>query len=164
MNQNIFSHIDHIFMEEALKESKKAFTQHEVPVGAVLSWKGKIIARAFNQMESLKDPSAHAELLCLREGARVLGDWRLLGCTLYSTLEPCLMCSGALFLARVERVVWGAPDLRHGANGSFLDVFEKKHPTHSILIQGGLFEEEAGGLMQEFFKRRRYEKSSGKPI
>ena len=164
MDQNIFSDMDARYMGEALVEAKKAFTQNEVPIGSVLSWKGKVIARSFNQMETLKDPSAHAELLCMREGSRVVGDWRLLEATLYSTLEPCLMCAGAIMLARVKRVVWGAPDLRHGAHGSFLNIFEKKHPTHSVLIQGGLLEEESRELMQEFFKRRRCEKISGRLI
>lgn len=161
MHQKKFSQEDYQWMEEALHEARKAFEAEEVPVGAILVHEGTIIARSFNQMESSKDPSAHAELLVIREGAHTLGDWRLLETTLYTTLEPCLMCAGALLLARVKRVVWGAPDLRHGANGSLIDVFEAKHPTHEVCIEGGLMEEEAGGLMKEFFKRRRDEKIAG---
>ena len=106
-------------------------------------------------MEELKDPSAHAEVLAIRAGAEVLGDWRLLQTTLYTTLEPCLMCAGALLLARVGRVVWGAPDLRHGANGSYVNIFETEHPTHSLQIEGGLLKEESATLMREFFRHRR---------
>lgn len=142
-------------MEEALKEARLAFDQDEVPVGAILTHEGQIIARAHNQMESLKDPSAHAELLALRAGAKVLGDWRLLETTLYTTLEPCLMCAGALLLARVSRIVYGAPDLRHGAHGSFLNVFEAKHPTHTVEISGGLLKEPSAHLMRTFFQQQR---------
>lgn len=164
MNQKKFLPSDFEFMAEALLEAQKAFNQGEVPVGAVLVLKGEIISRNFNQMERLKDPSAHAELLCIREGAQVIGDWRLLETTLYTTLEPCLMCAGALLLARVERIVWGAPDLRHGAHGSYLDVFAVKHPTHQAHIEGGVREEESKALMQAFFKRRRDEKALGRTI
>lgn len=145
-------------MKEALIEAQKAFDLGEVPVGAILTFEGNIIARAHNQMEGLKDPSAHAEVLCIREGARVLGDWRLLETILYTTLEPCLMCAGALFLSRVKRVIYAAPDLRHGAHGSFMNVFEKQHPTHSIYIEGGLLKEEAASLMRKFFKIQRSQK------
>ncbi len=155
MDKNIFSQIDVQMMEEALKEARSAFAQGEVPVGAVLAYEGKILARAGNQVEKSQNPSAHAELLCIQEGARTLGNWRLLGCTLYTTLEPCLMCAGALLLARLDRVVWGAPDIRHGAHGSYLNIFETEHPTHTLQIEGGLLKEEAATLMKDFFKKQR---------
>ena len=155
MSKKIFSKFDHEMMEEALLEAKKSFEKKEVPVGAILVHDQKIIARSHNQMEELKDPSAHAEVLAIRAGAEVLGDWRLLQTTLYTTLEPCLMCAGALLLARVGRVVWGAPDLRHGANGSYVNIFETEHPTHSLQIEGGLLKEESATLMREFFRHRR---------
>lgn len=155
MSKKNFSQFDVRMMEEALNEARLAFEQDEVPVGAILIHEGRIIARAHNQMETLKDPSAHAELLALRSGARALGDWRLLDTILYMTLEPCLMCSGALLLARVGRVVYGAPDLRHGAHGSFLNVFETKHPTHTVEVSGGLLEEASAELMRTFFKLQR---------
>ncbi|WP_445083654.1 tRNA adenosine(34) deaminase TadA [Candidatus Neptunichlamydia sp. REUL1] len=142
-------------MEKALKEAQKAYDLDEVPVGAVLTRHGEILSRAYNQMEGRRDPSAHAELLCIREGAQLLGDWRLLETTLYTTLEPCLMCAGALLLARVGRIVYGAPDLRHGAHGSYLNVFEKKHPTHTTQIEGGLLEAQSAKLMRNFFKQQR---------
>lgn len=143
------------FMEEALIEAQKAFDADEVPVGALLTLEGKVIARAHNHMEALKDPTAHAELLAVRQGAALLGDWRLLETTLYTTLEPCLMCAGALLLARVGHIVYGAPDLRHGAHGSFLNVFEAKHPTHTPTVEGGLLEAESAALLRKFFKKQR---------
>ncbi len=152
MNKDFF---DTKMMEEALKEAQKAYDLDEVPVGAVLTCNGEILSRAYNQMEELKDPSAHAELLCIRRGAQLLGDWRLLETTLYTTLEPCLMCAGALLLARVGRVVYGAPDLRHGAHGSYLNVFKSKHPTHTTQIEGGLFEVQSAELIRSFFKQQR---------
>ena len=152
MDKNFF---DTKMMEEALKEAQKAYDLDEVPVGAVLTRHGEILSRAYNQMEGLRDPSAHAELLCIREGAQLIGDWRLLETTLYTTLEPCLMCAGALLLARVGRIVYGAPDLRHGAHGSYLNVFEKKHPTHTTQIEGGLLEAQSSKLMRFFFKQQR---------
>ena len=146
-------------MDQALIEAKKAFALGEVPVGSVLTYQNKIIARSHNQMETMKDPSAHAELLCIRKGSEFFGDWRLIDTVLYTTLEPCLMCAGAIFLARIKKVVWGARDIRHGANGSFVDVFEKKYPTHNVVIEGGVRSIESGQLMRGFFKKRREEVS-----
>lgn len=166
MRKNIFSKFDVEMMGEALLEAKKSFEKEEVPVGAVLVQDQKIIARAHNQMEKLKDPSAHAEVLAIRKGAQCLGDWRLLETTLYTTLEPCLMCAGALLLARVDRIVWGAPDLRHGAHGSYINVFKTPHPTHTPQIEGGLLKDESATLMREFFKiqRKKNEKVTGSPF
>jgi tRNA(adenine34) deaminase len=154
-----FSLVDQKMMQEALKEAQKAFEKGEVPVGAILTFEGEILARAHNLMESEGDPTSHAEILCLRQGAQVLGDWRLLGATLYTTLEPCVMCGGALLLARVSRVIWGAPDIRHGSHGSWVDLFETKHPTHTLQIVGGLYEEASADLMRRFFKQMRSQKS-----
>ena len=124
-------------MREALKEAKKAFEKDEVPVGAVLVHKNRIIARGHNQVELLQDATAHAEMICLSAGAEALGNWRLAETTLYCTLEPCCMCAGALLSARVTRLVWGAPDLRVGANGSWIDLFEQNTrciPSKSPLV------------------------------
>lgn len=148
---------DVYFIKEALKEAKKAFDKEEVPIGAVLVLDNKIIARARNQVEMLQDATAHAEMLALTMGASFLGNWRLLEMTLYSTLEPCAMCAGALLLSRVKRVVYGAKDIRHGAHGSFVDLFDKKHPTHQVEILGGVMEEECGELMRKFFEGKRRE-------
>lgn len=146
---------DETFMKEALKEAKKAFDQDEVPVGCVLVHEGVVIARGHNQVEVLQDATAHAEILTIGAGSGVLENWRLLDCTLYCTLEPCAMCAGAMLLARIKRLVWAAPDLRHGANGSWVNLFEEKHPMHAIAVTSGVYKNEAACLMQEFFKKRR---------
>ena len=150
---------DITFMQEALKEARKAYKEGEVPVGAALVWNNKVIARGHNQVELLKDATAHAEMLCIGSGAGALENWRLLDTTLYCTIEPCCMCAGALFLARVKRLVWGAPDVRHGANGSFCDLFALKHPTHHIEVTSGVLSDLCGALIQEFFRERRNQKS-----
>lgn len=148
---------DNYFMRHALEMAKEGFKKNEVPVGAVLVYNGLIISKAHNLVESKQDATAHAELLCIQEGAQKLGSWRLLGTTLYTTLEPCSMCYGALMLSRVERVVYGAKDHRHGACGSFVNLAAEKHPTHSLEIKSGLYEHEASMLMKEFFQKRRLE-------
>lgn len=147
------------FMREALKEAKKAFDNDEVPVGAVLVRGSKIIARGSNQVELLQDATAHAEMLCITTGAAFLGNWRLSGTTLYCTLEPCAMCAGALLSARISRLVWGAPDLRLGANGSWVDLFAEQHPMHSIEITPRVLEAEAAELMRAFFQKKRKKKT-----
>ncbi len=147
-------------MCEALKEAWKAFQAKEVPVGAVLVFQGRIIARGYNQVEMLRDATAHAEMLCLTAAEGALESWRLKDTTLYCTLEPCCMCAGALFLTRVPHLVWGAPDVRHGANGSWIDVFEKQHPTHVLSIRSGILQEYCAALMKDFFQARRREKAS----
>jgi tRNA(adenine34) deaminase len=146
---------DHFFMEEALKEAQKGFENDEVPVGAVLVHQNKIIARAHNQVESLQDATAHAEILCLQKGSRLLGNWRLLEITLYCTLEPCPMCAGAMILSRVKRLVWGTPDLRQGACGSLFHVLDVPHPIHEIEIEKNVLEEQSAALLKEFFVRKR---------
>ncbi len=150
---------DERFMREALKEAKKAFDRDEVPVGAVLVHEGKIIARGFNQVEMLQDATAHAEMLCLTSASSYLENWRLTNTTLYCTLEPCCMCAGALMLSRISTLVWAAKDLRLGANGSFVDLFDKKHPFHSIEIRKGVLESQSSDLMREFFQLQRKKKN-----
>ncbi len=148
---------DERFMVEALKQAWKAFEAREVPVGAVLVRDGRIIARGYNQVEMLNDATAHAEMLCLSAGAGAMDQWRLTEATLYCTVEPCSMCAGAMLLTRIKRLVWGAPDLRHGANGSWVDLFAKKHPTHTLEIQCGVLGELAAMLLKQFFEQRRSE-------
>ncbi len=149
---------DIAFMREALKEAKKAFDQDEVPVGAVLVKNDKIIARGYNQVELLQDATAHAEMICVTSAAGALGNWRLADTTLYCTLEPCAMCAGAIFASRVKRLVWGAPDIRLGANGSWVDLFAQKHPMHTLEITARVLEEEAAFLMKSFFEKTRKRK------
>lgn len=144
-------------MLEALKEAYKAFLAEEVPIGAVLVLEGKVIARGYNQVELLKDATAHAEMLALTTGEGYLGDFRLINTTLYSTLEPCAMCAGAMFLTRIKKLVYGAKDLRHGAHGTLFNLFEKKHPIHNVEVEGGVLAEYSSELLRQFFQKRREE-------
>lgn len=152
---------DEKFMLEALKEAWKAFKANEVPVGAVLVKDGRILARGHNQMEMLRDATAHAEMLCLTAGSSALENWRLADTILYCTVEPCVMCAGAMLLARLPTLVWGAPDIRHGANGSWINLFERPHPTHAISIRSGILKEPCSQLMRDFFQKRRLENERG---
>lgn len=155
---------DEKFMLEALKEAWKAYQRQEVPIGAVLVHQGRIISRGYNQVEMLHDATAHAEMLCITAGETALENWRLMDTTLYCTIEPCSMCAGAMFLSRVPVLVWGAPDLRHGANGSWVDLFEKQHPTHAIEVRKGVFGELCAELMRNFFQERRKKTLNGNDI
>ncbi|HEY5236576.1 MAG TPA: tRNA adenosine(34) deaminase TadA [Rhabdochlamydiaceae bacterium] len=146
---------DQEFMKFALAEAQKAYDLGEVPIGAVLVFQNQIISSSYNQVESLKDATAHAEMLCLKKAAEKLDNWRLLDCTLYCTLEPCLMCAGAMILSRVKTLVWGAPDLRHGAGGSLMDVFAMDHPIHQLEVRQGVLKDEAAALLKKFFQERR---------
>lgn len=141
-------------MSEALKEAAKAFDADEVPVGAVIVHKGMIIAKAHNQIKLLKDPTAHAEMIAITQAASYLGSERLPGTTLYVTIEPCMMCAGAMVLARIDRVCFGAADLKTGAFGSVFDITKKKL-NHAIGVSKGVLDEECASIMQEFFKNKR---------
>lgn len=150
---------DEKFMLMALKEAWIAFCNGEVPVGAVLVHHGEVIARGCNQVEMLNDATAHAEMLCLTAGEAAIENWRLIGTTLYCTIEPCSMCAGAMLLTRISRLVWGAPDIRHGANGSWVDLFKTQHPTHTVEISSGILKDYASVLMRDFFQSRRQQKA-----
>jgi tRNA(adenine34) deaminase len=147
--------LDHQFMGQALDQAKLAALAGEVPVGAVLVRAGVVIAKAFNQPIGTHDPSAHAEMLALRQAALAEQNYRLPGTTLYVTLEPCTMCAGAMLHARVERIVYGAPDPKTGAAGSVVDVFSSKEINHQTSIHGGIMAKECGQLLKTFFKERR---------
>jgi len=147
--------LDRQFMLEALDQAKLAAMAGEVPVGAVLVRDGKIISRGFNQPISNSDPSAHAEMMALRAAAHIESNYRLPGTTLYITLEPCLMCAGAMLHARVERVVFGATDPKTGAAGSVLNVFSEKQINHQTQVEGGIMGDECGQILRDFFKGRR---------
>ncbi len=147
--------LDQQFMQQAIEQAKLATLAGEVPVGAVVVRDGKVISSAFNKPISTHDPSAHAEMLALRAAAQSEENYRLPGATLYVTLEPCVMCSGAMLHARVDRVVYGAADPKTGAAGSVLDVFSSKQINHQTSVEGGVMGEECGQLLRNFFKERR---------
>ncbi len=148
---------DEEYMREALKEAMAAAAVGEVPIGAVLVLNGEIIARARNEIEASPTASSPAEMFACELGSVRLANWRLLGATLYSTLEPCPMCAGAMLQFRIARLVYGAPDLRFGAAGSLFDLFALPHPTHSLEVKGGVLAEPAAELMRDFFRSRRKE-------
>jgi len=154
---------DHYFMGEALRQASKAFAAEEVPVGAVVVREGRIIARSFNQVELLKDATAHAEMLALTQAEEAVGDWRLTDCTLYVTKEPCPMCAGALVHVRVARVVYGASDPKAGAAGSALNLLQFPTLNHQCAITGGVREPECRTLLQTFFAQQRRDKSRTAP-
>jgi tRNA(adenine34) deaminase len=144
-----------VFMEAALEEARRGLASGEVPIGAVVVADGRIVARAFNQPIAAVDPTAHAEILALREAARVVGNYRLTEATVYVTIEPCLMCVGALVHARVERVVFGATEPKTGALVSAVRGLELPGLNHRFEVTGGVLEEPCRRLVQEFFRERR---------
>jgi tRNA(adenine34) deaminase len=148
-------HSDDYFMREALRQAAKAYELSEVPVGAVIVREGKIIARAFNQVEQLKDATAHAEMLVLTQAENAVGDWRLTDCTLYSTTEPCPMCAGAIVHTRISRVVFGASDAKAGAAGSAMNLLQFPTLNHRCEITTNIREMECRALLQIFFAEQR---------
>jgi len=147
--------LDRQYMRMAIEQAQLAAESGEVPVGAVLVRDGQVLSKAFNKPIANHDPSAHAEILVLREAALAEENYRIPGTTLYVTLEPCAMCSGAMLHARVGRVVYGAPDPKTGAAGSVLDLFSSKQINHQTSVEGGIMSEECGQLLRDFFKGRR---------
>jgi tRNA(adenine34) deaminase len=147
--------VEERWMRQALDEARAAGAAGDVPVGAVIVREDAVIARAANRTVRDKDPTAHAELLAIREAARTLGDWRLTGCTLFVTLEPCAMCAGAIVLARVDRVVFGAFDDKAGMAGSIEDLLRHPQLNHRPEVLAGVLGDDAGRLLAEFFKQRR---------
>ncbi len=146
---------DQYFMGEALRQAHKAARQDEVPVGAVVIFQGEIIARSCNQVETLKDATAHAEILAITQAASVIGDWRLNDCDLYVTKEPCPMCAGALVHARVRRVIFGAPDERGGGAGGLLNILQHPSLNHRCEITSGVRMDECRYLLRNFFLAKR---------
>jgi len=142
-------------MNEALKEARFAAEDEEVPVGCVIVHDGRIVGRAHNQRERLKDPTAHAEIIAITQASSALERWRLSGCTVYVTVEPCAMCAGALVLARVDRLVYGAPDAKAGACGTLYNIVSDERLNHRIEVTAGVLADEASALLSDFFRRRR---------
>lgn len=155
MNDLLSEQTDGGFMREALRQARKAFDVEEVPVGAVIVRDGKLIARAYNQVEMLKDATAHAEMLAITQAEAAVGDWRLNDCDLYVTKEPCPMCAGAIVHARLRRVIFGCPDERGGAAGSVVNLLQMPTLNHHCEITPGVFADESAALLQSFFRTRR---------
>jgi tRNA(adenine34) deaminase len=146
---------DEYFMGEALRQARRAYMADEVPIGAVIARNGKIIARAYNQVETLKDATAHAEMLALTQAEAVVGDWRLTDCVLYVTKEPCPMCAGACVHTRIGRVVFGLADAKGGAAGGALNLLSLPSLNHSCLISSGVRSQECHQILRSFFEKHR---------
>ena len=153
---------DEKFMALALEEATRAAELGEVPIGAVVVHDGEVIARAGNRRETDADPAAHAEFSALMRASRVLGRWRLTGCTVYVTLEPCLMCAGLMVNSRIDRCVFGAPDPKGGAVGTLYDVSHDARLNHEFEVEGGVLEAECAEVLRAFFNRRRAEAKAAK--
>ncbi len=155
---------DEYFMREALRQALKAGKADEVPVGAVIVRAGKVIARAHNQVELLKDATAHAEMLALTQAEAAVGDWRLIDCDLYVTKEPCAMCAGALVHTRVRRVIFGCADPAAGAAGSVINLLQMPTLNHRCDIAAGVLQDECAGILQSFFRERRNSRNKIDPL
>ena len=150
---------DETFMREALRQAQKAYAADEVPVGAVVVRAGKVIARAYNQVELLKDATAHAEMLALTQAEAAVEDWRLSDCDLYVTKEPCPMCAGALVHVRIHRVIFGCADPRAGAAGSVINLLQLPSLNHQCDITSGVLQNECSAILQDFFRKRRHQQT-----
>src|SRR5712671_5152443 len=150
---------DAYFMSEALRMAVRAYEAEEVPIGAVVVREGRIIARAFNQVELLKDATAHAEMLALTQAEAAVGDWRLTDCDLYVTKEPCAMCAGAIVHVRLRRLIFGCADPRAGAAGSVINLLQLPSLNHRCEITSGVLENECAAILQDFFRKRRNEQT-----
>ena len=155
---------DHYFMAMAYNQAIDAWRKNEVPVGAVIEREGHVIASAFNQVESLKDPTAHAEILAITKAAQQVGDWRLNGCTLYVTKEPCPMCPGASIMSRLFRVVYAFPDVKMGFLGGAEAIHQISSLNHNLLVTPGVMEKECLQLFQAFFQLKRLKEEDSGPI
>ena len=143
------------FMREALKEAELAYKENEVPIGAVLVCNGEIVARNHNRKEATNDATTHAELLCIQEASKILGTWHLGECELFTTVEPCAMCSGAIINARIPKVTYAAPGIKFGTHLSVVNILDSKKFNHNVNVVGGLLEEESAALLRSFFQERR---------
>lgn len=155
---------DQHFMREAIRQAKKAYELQEVPIGCVIVYEGKIIARGYNRRNTDKNTLAHAELSAIRKASRKLGDWRLEGCTIYITLEPCQMCAGAIVQARISRVVVGSMNPKAGCAGSVLNLLQMPSFNHQTELEKGVLEEECSRMLSDFFKELRAIKKNAKTV
>lgn len=159
MSVDLFQEVDYQWMREAIIEAKKAEQLGEVPIGAVVVKNGKIIGRGYNLRETSFDPTAHAEMIAIREASHHLGAWRLLDCTLYVTLEPCPMCAGALVQGRIQKVVFGTTDPKAGCAGTLMNLLQEPRFNHETELVSGLMQEECATLLTQFFRRLRGSRS-----
>ena len=150
------------FMKEAIRQAKKAYALREVPIGCVIVYEGKIIARGYNRRNTDKNTTSHAEINAIRKASKKLGDWRLEGCTLYVTLEPCQMCAGAIVQARIDKVVIGSMNPKAGCAGSVLNLLEMDGFNHKVEVERGVLEEECSTMLSGFFKELRMEMAKAK--
>jgi tRNA(adenine34) deaminase len=153
---------DDYYMQQAYKLAQQAEQLDEIPVGAVVVYQGKIIGEGFNQSILLNDPSAHAEMMAIRQAGKHINNYRLLDCTLYVTLEPCPMCAGLLVHSRIKRLVYASPDLKTGAAGSVFNLVGTSQLNHQIIVDNGVMSQQCSELLSGFFKRRRNEKKQAK--
>jgi tRNA(adenine34) deaminase len=152
--------VDLRYMRMALGQAEIAEANGDVPIGAVIVYENRVVAKAYNQRQQLNDPTAHAEIIALTQAAEAVGNWRLEGCTIYVTLEPCPMCAGALVLARIDRLVFGTDDPKAGACGSLYNIAQDARLNHHVQITSGVLMEECKSQLQTFFQRRRQENRS----
>ncbi len=150
------------YMKLAIEEAKKAWEMNEVPIGAIVVYKGEVIGRGHNLRENEQSPSAHAEMLAIQEASEYLNSWRLEDTTLYVTLEPCVMCSGAIVMSRIPHVVYGANDPKGGCSGSLMNLIEDTRFNHRSTVERGILAEECGEMLRTFFKEKRAEKKQNK--
>ncbi|MFS1664029.1 tRNA adenosine(34) deaminase TadA [Streptococcus sp. zg-JUN1979] len=143
------------FMREALSEAEKSLNKDEIPIGCVIVKDGDIIGRGHNAREELQEAILHAEMMAITEANHKVGNWRLLDCTLFVTIEPCVMCSGAIGLARIPRVIYGAKNAKFGAAGSLYDILSDERLNHRVAVETGVLEEECRAIMRQFFKQKR---------
>ena len=156
--------IDQRFMKLAIDQASIAADNGDVPVGAVIVFENRVIAKAHNQRQLLNDPTAHAEIIALTQAAEAVGNWRLNGCTIYATLEPCPMCAGALVMARIDRLVFGCEDPKAGACGSLYNIVQDERLNHNMDITSGVLDTECGQVLSDFFKTRRDENTNKKQM
>ena len=162
MVENIKKKADEKFMREAIRQAKKAYALDEVPIGCVIVYEGKIIARGYNRRNTDKNTLSHAELIAIKKASRKLGDWRLEGCTMYITLEPCQMCAGAMVQARVTEAVIGSMNPKAGCAGSVLNILEMEGFNHQVNVRRGVMEEECSRMLSGFFRELREKKKAEK--
>ncbi|MCD8104117.1 MAG: tRNA adenosine(34) deaminase TadA [Lachnospiraceae bacterium] len=150
--------VDEKYMKEALRQARKAYALREVPIGCVIVCEGRIIARGYNRRNTDKNTTAHAEMIAIRRASKALGDWRLEGCTIYITLEPCQMCAGAIVQSRITRAVLGAMNPKAGCAGSVLNLLEMSEFNHQVIVEHGILGEECGTMLSGFFRELRESK------